>query len=107
MDWPVWPRIEHTALAHYVLPELGQAVGTGQTGPAMPAKEKLRRIYEALAAKGTTYDREAYHSHDAQQIVRDPYTLLEGGRDATCLDLALLFAGICLGKDLLALVVVV
>jgi tetratricopeptide (TPR) repeat protein len=40
------------------------------------------------------------------QIVRPPGEILTGAGDGTCLDLALLFAGVALGKELLPLVVV-
>jgi hypothetical protein len=59
------------------------------------------------AARPERYARELYHPDDMVQRIRDPDVMLEGGGDATCLDLALLFAGACLGKELLPLVIIV
>ena len=66
----------------------------------------VRELYEALAARDLRWSRALYHPDAELQYIRTPDTILHGSGDATCLDLALLFAGAALGKELLPLVVV-
>jgi len=111
MAWPSWPIDEYKALARYVLPEMAERVRLAivrddeiKNGNRLAV---VRAIYEALAACDFRYAREMYAPDDGPQLIRDPGEMLTGGGDATCLDLALLFAGVCLGHELLPLVVIV
>lgn len=111
MAWPAWPIDEDKALARYVLPETAERVRLAivrddeiKKGDRLAV---VRAIYEALAASDFRYAREMYAPDDGPQLIRDPGEMLTGGGDATCLDLALLFAGVCLGHELLPLVVIV
>jgi hypothetical protein len=112
MAWPSWPIDEDKALARYVLPEMAERVRLEKIVRDDEIKNGnrltvVRAIYEALAACDFRYAREMHAPDDGPQIIRDPGEMLTGGGDATCLDLALLFAGVCLGHELLPLVVIV
>lgn len=112
MAWPAWPKTNEKMLASYVLPQLAARLKLAQSRDDVLARpngrlELLSLIYDALIAKDLRYAREEYDPESEHQRIRDTELLLEGAGDATCLDLALLFAGVCLGNELLPLVVVV
>jgi hypothetical protein len=108
-----WARAEPRALARYV-------------GAGMPAQLRLpdtvnrldllqeegpiglvRAIYQLLRQQAFDYDLEPFTPRrDAIQHVRTPATILDERR-GSCLDLALLFGGLCLENDLVPLLVVV
>lgn len=61
----------------------------------------------ALSEKDVRYDLEEYHPSDALQIrIRTPAEVLEAPRVGTSLDLAALFCGLCLGNELLPMLIV-
>lgn len=66
----------------------------------------LEAIYSALLKRDIRYAREPFDPTLEEQLIRDPEMILQGSGDATCLDLAVLFSGLCLGNELLPLVVV-
>jgi AAA ATPase domain len=110
MSWVAWPKDDGKGLSRYVLPEASDRVRTASAPADLEARGELdavaREIYDALAIRDIRWARARYHPDDALQIVRPPGDILTGAGDGTCLDLALLFAGVALGKELLPLVVV-
>lgn len=110
MSWPPWPKGNEKDLARYALSDVADrvwlAVGRDDLLAERKHRELLRAMYEALLARDIRYAREKFDPILEQQIIRHPKEILEGAGDATCLDLSLLFAGLCLGKELLPLVVV-
>ena len=110
MGWAPWPKADDKGIARYVLPSTADELRLGVNRDDLLAQGRIREvveaIYDALCARGIHYARERYDPEKRQQIIRTPAALLHGGGEGTCLDLALLFAGICLGRDLLPLVVV-
>jgi hypothetical protein len=110
MAWAAWPKDDGKGLARYVLADVADKVRTANATADIEALGELdavvREIYDALAAHDLRWARARYHPDDALQFVRSPYDILSGSGDGTCLDLALLFAGVALGKGLLPLVVV-
>jgi tetratricopeptide (TPR) repeat protein len=110
MPWAAWPKDDGKGLARYVLPEVSDKVRTASNTADLEARGELdavaREIYEALAAQDIRWARARYNPDDAVQNVRPPGDILTGAGDGTCLDLALLFAGVALGKQLLPLVIV-
>ena len=110
MGWAPWPKADEKGIARYVLPSTADELRLGVNRDDLLAqgrtREVIEAIYDALRAPDIRYAREPYDPEKRQQIIRAPAALLHGGGEGTCLDLALLFAGICLGRDLLPLVVV-
>ncbi len=122
MPWPPWhPAAEEKSLARYVVPEIAQkALGpwdgdlTDADGdPTTPAalvkhggRGRLAEIvYERLAARQIAYQRESLNLDAHEQSIRDPVRILHTEGQATCLDLACLFSGLCLSVNLLPLIV--
>lgn len=64
-------------------------------------------IYQALVNKEINYTWAKYNPDDAIQRIRNPHEVLSFPGTGTCLDLALLFCGICLGYDLLPLLIII
>src|SRR5258705_3939914 len=111
MDWPAWPKTDEKGLSRYVCPEAaGRFRVRGIVRYDLLARgrpqELLERIYDELLKSDVRYARELPDVKQDVQPVRPPEVILNGAGDATCLDLALLFAGLCLGNELLPLVVV-
>lgn len=67
----------------------------------------IQAIYRELMEKGIRYAPQLYDPSDAIQPIRTPAEIFEAPKEGTCLDLAALFCGLCLGYDLLPLLVVI
>ena len=109
MAWAPWPKADEKGLARYVLPstadELRLAINRDDLLAQQRTREVVAAIYDALCQRDIRYAREPYDAQKQQQIIRTPSAMLRGAGEGTCLDLALLFAGACLGNELLPLVV--
>lgn len=110
MTWQPWAKHNLLGVATYVLDVVADDVRTASSTADLTARDDMegivREVYEALAGRDIRWARARYHPDDRLQNIRDPRDVLRGAGDGTCLDLALLFAGILLGKNLLPLVVV-
>lgn len=110
MSWEPWPKGHEKALARYALPgvasEVRLAVGRDDLLSSREHCKLLQAIYESLLTRDIRYAREKFDPILEQQSIRHPEEMLLGAGDATCLDLSLLFAGLCLGNELLPLIVV-
>ncbi len=111
MAWPCWPKTDEKGLARYVRPDIaGQLRLGGIVRDDLLARGHQRKLLEAIYAEllksDIRYARELFDSTLDVQLIRDPEVILKGAGDGTCLDLALCFAGLCLGNELLSLVVV-
>jgi hypothetical protein len=100
--WPPWERKEGPLpLARYVAPRTlaGRELGVGAAGDLLEPAEVVAhaaRLYEALAAKRLRYTYEPYlPPYEGRQQVRHAAWLLRD-RLATCLDVAVLYAAMCL-----------
>jgi hypothetical protein len=108
-----WPPISLNAdkeFVHYVFDEAAMALPLKiDRQAALQSREGIRALagalYESLAGKGVTYTLERYEADPRVQHIRSPEQILGGAREGTCLDLALLYAGLALGKELVPLVV--
>jgi len=107
--WPVWsPVAEAGALLRYVRPDL-----VGLLLPALPEPsgqepaQVLQRIYETVAGLGIRYQHEPAAVGTAGQLLRSPDEVLARPKHATCLDLAVVFAGACERARLRATVAIV
>jgi hypothetical protein len=106
-SWPDWHRADIFGLGRYIetrsaeLLELTQEINNN-TNLRVAAKT----IYDSMAKVGIAYTVEpSQESHRSQQI-RTPYTVLVSPRQGTCIDLALVYAGLCKNYDLQAIVLV-
>jgi WD40 repeat protein len=110
VDWVV-TRHEDKGLARYAIPTTSQRIDLGVARQDLLATPRgpervAQAIYEALAKLRINYALEPHDGDPRVQRVRRPEVILGGAREGTCLDLALLFAGIALGNDLVPLLVV-
>jgi hypothetical protein len=63
-----------------------------------------RRLYEQVRAEDIRYDREPFNLDRNSQPIRQPHALLLGQRAGNCLDLSLLYAGLCSAAHLRPLI---
>ena len=102
-----WRTRERERLAAYVTPEAARWL---PVPAAMPDRDdraaRARAAYESLALAEIHYELEAYHPSAAIQLIRSPQEVCSAPRFATCLDLAVTYAGVCLAYELLPILVV-
>lgn len=111
MNWPDVSRVADKELARYVLTDLAAEFALAQEREvALQSAQGMRalvgELYQALCRRNISYALEPFNADPRVQTIRPPSGVLEGDLEGTCLDLALLFAGLALGKGLLPLLVV-
>jgi len=114
-EWPDWPfrRDSIADLARYV--DLTRAPGLipsdchGSWSSEEAGKARARQLYDALRDRRIVYANESWNPNQwgtdgefAYQRVRGPEETIQG--PATCLDLALLFAGFAIAADIRPLI---
>ncbi|HEU0088346.1 MAG TPA: hypothetical protein VFQ77_11965 [Pseudonocardiaceae bacterium] len=111
--WPRWSRATAPgALAHYVhrdaiAPLLPRELAAKLPGPsAEPPMWRAQRIYQVFAQHPIHYVDEPTSSEPGRQAIRPPDQVFTGPRAATCLDLAVTFAGACLDAGLHPMIVI-
>lgn len=112
MDWR-WPRANPKDIVRYVNRNAANLVRLAENRYDLTQKFEGRRqlieaIYNALVnrEKKVRYALEPYHPSKAFQLIRTPPEVLDTPGEGTCLDLAILFCGLCLGNELLPLLIV-
>src|SRR3954454_21509651 len=101
MPWEAWPHKNRVALAQYATPDAERYVSLDVTpADSVGQLRMVQEIYTALLKKGIRYNYEPYHPAVVVQPIRTPGEVLSSIREGTCLDLAVLFAGVCLAKRL-------
>jgi len=108
MSWK-WHKIDKVELARLVLDDATRwltdprmAVNWNDLHGSPDARRTLvKALYETLLLYRISYTPEKYHPDQALQLVRTPDEILDRPREGTCLDLSLLFCGLCLGCDLI------
>jgi hypothetical protein len=110
MAWPPVSRNEDKGLARYAVDEIasGFPIAIARQDALAQPDGRLRvieAIYDALSQRKIAYAIEIYDADLRLQHVRPPETILGGAGEGTCLDLALLFGSIALGKELAPLLV--
>ena len=115
MPWPPWSKIALKDLACYVAPDAAMSAAALQLPfnrhdlEQQPAgrRQIVAALYSALATRQPPiqYDLEKLHLDDHAQIIRTPQQILHSPGQGTCLDLALLFCGLCLSQELLPLLI--
>ena len=112
LAWPHWSRIDDRGLARFATPSASRwlplEISRFDLGDR-PDRHLLvcEAIYDALSARNIRYDLEQYHPSAALQTIRTPPQILEAPREGTCLDLAVLFCGLCLAYELLPILIVI
>lgn len=103
-----WPRSDELGLARFVDPDAktwfpprASRYDQGSGGRTAVVAD----LYDTLRAHGVRYELEPYHPDEYGQLVRSPNEVA-AQHEGTCLDLALLFCGLCLGSEFLPVVVV-
>lgn len=108
--WPAWAKSNRKDLARFVHEAAAGKLKLDKVRDDLLAEGDRRgvaeAIYDAARAADIRWSRELYDPREEVQGIRDPFDVLEGSGDATCLDLALLYAGLCLGNELLPLIAV-
>lgn len=107
MKWEPWSRHDPQGLARYVTPEAAQwlALDVNRFDVGRQRRVLIEAIYDALVAKNIRYSTEDYHPAERLQRIRTPAEILNAPREGTCLDLAALFCGLCLGYELLPMLI--
>ena len=112
MEWK-WSKANEKSLAQFVskhtvelLPKL--SCNSFDLLQTLDGRLKLvQSIYEQLLSQEIQYAYEKYHPEDEVQCIRRPEEVLFKPGKGTCLDLALLFCGLCFGYDLLPLLIII
>ena len=108
----LWSQIDDRQLAQFVIPETPDSFKLSDSINPLglrhwdERKELVKEIYETLRAKNIKYDTELFNSVENTQRIRTSKEILENPKVGTCLDLAVLFCGICLAYDLLPILIV-
>ena len=112
MEWK-WSKANEKALAQFVsdraielLPKLS-VNSFDQVQTRDGRLHLVQSIYDQLLKQGIQYSYEKYHPEAEIQRIRTPAEILNTPGEGTCLDLALLFCGLCFGYDLLPLLIVI
>jgi hypothetical protein len=113
MSWK-WPRVERTHLARLVMDHATSWLTDPRLdvnwndlhGSANARRDLVRALYQTLVGYRVNYVPKKYDPKEEVQIVRTPDEILDGPREGTCLDLALLFCGLCLGCELVPWLVI-
>jgi hypothetical protein len=111
MTWE-WRKVNEKDLARYVTDQSVEWLTLPVNRLDLIKQPDGRRllvqaIYRELTEKGIRYVPEVYDPSDAIQPIRTPAEIFEAPKEGTCLDLAALFCGLCLGNDLIPLLVVI
>jgi hypothetical protein len=113
MTWEVWSKAEPLRLARYATPDAmrwfdGKINYDDLSSQPGGLFETVRAIYNALRERQAliNYAPEKYHYLEPFQEIRTPAEILGDPHEGTCLDLALLFSGLCLGHNLLPVLIV-
>lgn len=107
MAWD-WSKVDDKALARYVDGRIRNAILLPEAHQNMSPRELTAAIYTCLVQRPNSvrYGPELWHPENPTQPIRSPRELLFQPREGTCLDLAVMFCGLCLGYELLPMLVV-
>ncbi|HEU5374084.1 MAG TPA: AAA family ATPase [Ktedonobacteraceae bacterium] len=104
--WPRWPRNNPQDLARYVLPDAIYLLQQPDRSFDLAQQPDIlvHAIYDLLCERDISYAREEFSTHEVSQYIRTPEEILDSHK-GTCLELAVLFCGLCLGNNLLPLLI--
>lgn len=112
MEW-TWAKANEKDLAKFVNEEVKQLLPKLPVDPlechksSEGRKELIKAIYDTLISQNITYSYEKYQPEQEIQQIRTPKEILEQPKEGTCLDLSILFCGLCFAYDLLPLLIVI
>ena len=114
MSW-MWSKVDKMGLARFVLDnakdwliEPRLSANWNDLNVSIDGRKQLLcALYETLCRYRITYTPEKYQPDQSQQLVRTPDEILGGSREGTCLDLSLLFCGLCMGCHLIPWLVII
>ncbi len=107
-----WSQFDEKGLAAVVHPELPKSfslpdrVNRTELLQWKQYPQLAEEIYNTLIAKNIKYALEPENNESNTQLIRTPEEILEIRKEGTCLDLAVLYCGLCLGFGLLPLLIV-
>jgi hypothetical protein len=110
--WPQWSRLDERGLARFVTPQASRWLALPISRFDLGSELERQRIvataiYDTLKERGIHYALEEYHPSQALQTIRTPPEVLDAPREGTCLDLAVLYCGLCLAYELLPILIVI
>ena len=110
-NW-IWHQNNREGVAHFINPDVKNMLYIEDNVFDLRNNNRddltpvIRLLYNKLKAKGIRYSNEKGMTNDDEaQFIRKPNEILSGNKEGTCLDLALLFCGLCLGHKLLPIFV--
>ncbi|BDA65942.1 hypothetical protein CAL7716_001080 [Calothrix sp. PCC 7716] len=108
-EWK-WSKAEEKSLARFVTDRTAELIKLPVNHFDLVQSRNGRRqlvevIYNTLIKKDIKYTLPKYNYSDTEQRIRQPQEVLLYPGAGTCLDLALLFCGVCLGYDLLPIII--
>ncbi len=112
MEWK-WSKANEKSLAQFISDRTVELLPKLSANPfdlvqSRDGRLKLvQSIYDQLLKQGIQYAYEKYHPEAEIQRIRTPAEVLSTPGEGTCLDLALVFCGLCFGYDLLPLLIVI
>lgn len=112
MEW-TWAKANEKDLAKFVNEKVKQLLPKLPVDPlechksSEGRKELIKAIYDTLISQNITYSYEKYQPEQEIQQIRTPKEILEQPKEGTCLDLSILFCGLCFAYDLLPLLIVI
>ncbi len=104
MEW-TWTKANEKELAQFATDSALQLFNLDVSSFDLIREEKfeslIEAIYNTLVEQKIKYDLEKFSTAETHQRIRTPIEILSQSRQGTCLDLAILFSGLCLGCNLL------
>jgi hypothetical protein len=112
LTWPHWPLVDDRGLARFVTPQASRWLPLPISRFDLATEPDRQRIlvtalYNALKERNIRYSLEDYHPSEALQTIRTPPEVLVSPREGTCLDLAVLFCGLCEAYELLPILILI
>ncbi|MGC2237989.1 MAG: hypothetical protein WA584_17650 [Pyrinomonadaceae bacterium] len=106
-----WSKIEREGIARFIMPQASSGLDLPEGRLEIIKRggrlALVEAIYNSLREKGIKYVNEPYNPAEQLQPIRSYAEIFNAPGEGTCLDLALLFCGLCLGNDLLPILIVV
>jgi hypothetical protein len=113
MEWE-WNKAEQTSLAKFITEDSIKLLDKLPVDDRLKLiqdddgrRDLVKVIYNTLVSKDIKYAYEKYDPEAEKQQIRTPSEILGTPGEGTCLDLAILFCGLCFGYDLLPLLIVI
>lgn len=112
MKWE-WSKYDDKGLARFVTSDAANLIRLSQNRQDLALDSGdhrrllVKEIYNTLLNldKKIRYAPEIYHPSEAIQPIRTPLQIMSSPGEGTCLDLASFFCGLCLGNELLPLLI--